>query len=707
MRRFLASASAALTVLVAALVAAVASPATPAMALDNGLTLTPPMGFNDWNAFGCNVSEQLIKDTADLFVNTGLKAAGYEYVNIDDCWLTHDRDPSTGRLVPDPVKFPDGIKGTADYVHAKGLKLGIYEDAGTNTCAGYPGSLGHEQTDADTFADWGVDYLKYDNCYNAGSNTQQQYIDRYTAMRDALAEASKRTGRPIVYSLCEWGVFSPSTWAANVGNLWRTTGDINDSYGSMVSIFHQNVGLSQYAGPGHWNDPDMLEVGNGGMSDTEYKSHFSLWAEMAAPLLAGTDLRKATPETMAIYLNTNVIAVDQDKLGVQASIVSSENGHWVLNKPLANGDHAVVLFNETDAPATFGTTAQAIGLDKAPAYDLRDLWQKTTSETTGAIRAAVPPHATMMYRVSRSTDPGAVAPQVTMTLNGIDTAKAGQPTTVTATLTDDGRLSAQNVSVSLNAPTGWTVTPVAPQNAGTVAPGKQASVSWQVVEPQPTKPFNVSTLTATANYTWDDTYPASTTASATAVQSQPVQAPYHTFASISGAQFGQAGNDLGIRAAGADTWFGTDEYGSIYLPGAEHDGSVATVKVTSQSATSDWAKSGIVVRNDITKAGSPAGYLILVTTPGNGYALQWDSNGDGTLDSNINTGGHPAYPSSLKLTRNGTTYTGYYSTDGTTWVLIGSATVPPAAATQDVGVFMTAHNAGSTGEADFSNFTVS
>ncbi|WP_236652305.1 glycoside hydrolase family 27 protein [Streptacidiphilus neutrinimicus] len=276
--------------LAASALAAVPLTAAPAAALANGLALTPPMGWNDWNAFGCDVSEKLVEQTADKIVASGLKAAGYQYVNIDDCWMTHDRD-ANGDLVPDPAKFPDGIKGVADYVHAKGLKLGIYESAGTLTCAGYPGSLGHEKQDAATFASWGVDYLKYDNCYNQGIPSLQ----RYTAMRDALAA----TGRPIVYSLCNWGNESVPSWGAGVGNLWRTTGDINASFGSMLSNFHQNVQFAADAGPGAWNDPDMLEVGNG-MTPTEDRSEFSLWAEMAAPLVSGTDLRTASADTLAI-----------------------------------------------------------------------------------------------------------------------------------------------------------------------------------------------------------------------------------------------------------------------------------------------------------------------------------------------------------------------------------------------------------------------
>ncbi|WP_070029596.1 glycoside hydrolase family 27 protein [Streptomyces sp. F-1] len=371
--------------------------AQPAAALGNGLALTPQMGFNDWNAYGCNVSESLIKSTAQAMHTNGMQAAGYTYVNIDDCWMTHSRD-SSGRLVPDPAKFPDGIKGTADYVHSLGLKLGIYEDAGTATCAGYPGSLGHETTDAQSFASWGVDYLKYDNCNNNGVAAQT----RYTAMRDALAA----TGRPILYSLCNWGQDNVWTWGANVGNSWRTTGDITASYSSMLSIFHSNVGLASYAGPGHWNDPDMLEVGNSGLSDTEARSEFSLWAEMAAPLIAGTNLTSASSATLATYTNSRVIAVDQDSLGRQGTLVSSSNGLDVLAKPLANGDVSVVLFNETGSTATISTTANAVGKTGAAGYTLTDLWSGATSTTSGTISASVPAHGVVMYRVAGGSSTG-------------------------------------------------------------------------------------------------------------------------------------------------------------------------------------------------------------------------------------------------------------------------------------------------------------
>ncbi|MDQ7806836.1 carbohydrate-binding protein [Amycolatopsis sp. A133] len=391
--RRISSAAAALVIAASGLVLGSA----PASALENGLLRTPPMGFNNWNSTQCRAEfdEAMIKGIADIFVAKGLKDAGYTYVNIDDCWALPSRN-SAGNLVPDPARFPSGIKALADYVHAKGLKFGIYTSAGTKTCnkAGFPGALGHEQQDANLFASWGVDYLKYDNCNNQGADAQQ----RYQAMRDALA----KSGRAIAYSICEWGQNQPWTWAAPVGNLWRTTGDISDKWSSMIGKAQANRGLAQYAGPGHWNDPDMLEVGNGGMTATEYRTHFGLWAMMAAPLLIGSDLRKVSDDSFAILKNTDVIALDQDPLSKQATVLSANAGLVVYSKVLANGDRAVALSNETAATATIGTTASATGIGGASSYTLKDLWSKGVRTTAGAISASVPSHATVLYRVSRA-----------------------------------------------------------------------------------------------------------------------------------------------------------------------------------------------------------------------------------------------------------------------------------------------------------------
>jgi alpha-galactosidase len=389
-------------VLLLAVVTVVGSSAGPgapkALALENGLSRTPAMGFNNWNATNCRAefNEQMVRQIADIFVARGLKDAGYTYVNLDDCWALPNRD-GAGNLVPDPVRFPNGIKAVADYVHGKGLQFGIYTSAGTKTCnaLGFPGGINHEQQDANLFASWGVDYLKYDNC---GDHLGQSAQLRYTKMRDAL----RATGRPILFSICEWGSNAPWEWAQPVGNSWRTTGDISDNWGSMLGIFKANVGLASNAQRGAWNDPDMLEVGNGGMTATEYRSHFSLWAMMNAPLLIGADLRSANQATFDILTNRDVIALDQDGLGVQADEIGNANGLHVLTKPLDNGDVAVALFNETSSTATISTTATAAGLGNATSFQLRDLWSKAVTSSSGAISASVPAHATVVYRVSRA-----------------------------------------------------------------------------------------------------------------------------------------------------------------------------------------------------------------------------------------------------------------------------------------------------------------
>jgi alpha-galactosidase len=298
------------------------------LALNNGLGKTPQMGWNSWNHFGCNINENLIHDTITAINATGLAAAGYKYVNMDDCWAG-SRD-SNGNIVPDTKAFPHGIKPLADYAHSLGLFFGLYSDAGEKTCAGRPGSLNYETNDANSYASWGVDYLKYDNCNNDNIPPRT----RYPKMRDALLA----TKRPIFYSLCEWGEDNPATWGADVANSWRTTGDISDSWDSMTSRIDANDQWYSYAAPGGWNDPDMLEVGNGGMTTTEYRSHFSLWALAKAPLLIGCDITKMSADTFAILTAPEVIAVSQDPLGKQGHKVASQIGTGSASVQVSNCD---------------------------------------------------------------------------------------------------------------------------------------------------------------------------------------------------------------------------------------------------------------------------------------------------------------------------------------------------------------------------------
>ncbi|UPG85825.1 glycoside hydrolase family 27 protein [Luteibacter aegosomatis] len=374
--------------------------AAPANAAQSTPAL-PQMGFNNWNSTHCRdeFNEDMIRGIADKFVSLGLKDAGYQYVNIDDCWANWQRDKD-GHLQPNPKRFPSGIKALAAYIHSKGLKFGLYSSAGTSTCEplkenrGFPGGLGHEKDDAKSFASWDVDYLKYDNCNNQKIDAKK----RYAAMADALRES----GREIFFSMCEWGENKPWLWAGKApveAGSWRTTGDITDTYASMLKIFKQNVVLDQYASMGHWNDPDMLEVGNGGMTDVEYQSHFSLWSIMNSPLLIGTDLRKIKPDALKILLNKDVIAVNQDPLGVQGKQVSDAGGIHVIVKPMKDGSHAVAVFNENDAAKDVNVTVADLGL-KAGSYTMRDLWAHTDAKGDGSIKVNLAPHATVMYRIS-------------------------------------------------------------------------------------------------------------------------------------------------------------------------------------------------------------------------------------------------------------------------------------------------------------------
>jgi len=364
----------------------------------NGLALTPPMGWNSWNRFACDNNEQTVRATADAMVASGMRDAGYQYVVIDDCWQV-SRD-ANGFIVADAQKFPSGIKALADYIHARGLKFGIYSDAGRLTCGGRPGSEGHEYQDALTYARWGVDYLKYDWCNTGDRNAKEAYA--------VMADALRQSGRPIVFSMCEWGTAKPWQWAKNVGNLWRTTGDIWDSFDKndaahswahpVTEIVDLNEPLWPYVGPGHWNDADMLEVGNGGMTAAEYRSHFSLWAMMASPLMAGNDVAHMDATTRSILLNTDVIAVDQDPLGVQGHRVWKQGDREVWVKPLSGGAKAVLLFNRGDTPAAISATADQV---QAPARaHVRDLWlHKEMGRWTGTISATVEPHGVAMFRV--------------------------------------------------------------------------------------------------------------------------------------------------------------------------------------------------------------------------------------------------------------------------------------------------------------------
>jgi alpha-galactosidase len=354
----------------------------------NGLAKTPPMGWNSWNKFGVEVSDKLIREIADAMVTSGMRDAGYLYVNIDDGWEgTRDEH---GTLRPNE-KFPD-MRGLAGYVHSKGLKLGIYSSPGRLTCALYEGSYGHEEQDARTFAEWGIDYLKYDWC----SASVVYRPDEMPGVYLKMAHALRKTGRPIVYSLCQYGLLNVGEWgAAAGGNLWRTTGDIADRWDSMSGIGFSQNGREKDAGPGRWNDPDMLEIGNGGMTDEEYQTHMSLWAILAAPLLAGNDIRQMSEATRRILLNREVIAVNQDALGLQGFRVKQQGELEIWKKPLSDGI-AVGLFNRSASAARM--TVQWAELQVTP-QRVRDLWAHQDVARVGVeFSAEVPSHGVVLLR---------------------------------------------------------------------------------------------------------------------------------------------------------------------------------------------------------------------------------------------------------------------------------------------------------------------
>jgi alpha-galactosidase len=373
-----------------------------------GLAQTPPMGWNTWNTFASNINETLVKETAEALIKSGMRDAGYVYVVLDDCWHLKERD-ANGNLVPDPAKFPSGLKALGDYLHERGFKFGIYNCAGSKTCGGYPGSMGHEYQDARSYASWGVDYLKYDWC----STGTRDAREAYSTMRDALHAA----GRPVVLSMCEWGTAKPWEWAQDVGHLWRTTGDIYDSYDgkkgwetgwkNILDLQHTQgdamTGLSKFAGPGHWNDPDMMEVGNPGLTFAESRAHFSFWCILAAPLMAGNDVRHMTPEITAVLTDKEALAVDQDALGKQGVRILAEPAQHIeiWARELANGEWAVCALNTSDTRRKITVEWDRIWLLQNQPFTVRDIWaKKAAGDTSAPYNAELDSHDVLFFRLT-------------------------------------------------------------------------------------------------------------------------------------------------------------------------------------------------------------------------------------------------------------------------------------------------------------------
>ncbi|MGA5065268.1 glycoside hydrolase family 27 protein [Streptomyces exfoliatus] len=420
---------AAATLTLAACVTATATAHTGADAAPGSPALTPPMGWNSWNSFGCGITEAQVRQAADTMVSSGMKDAGYQYVVVDDCWFDPQRD-AAGNLRANPTTFPSGMKALGDYIHGKGLKFGIYQAPNEETCAqgvgtypGSTGSRGHEAQDAAAFASWGVDYLKYDWC--SGSGTLGEQIERFTIMRDAL----RATGRPIVYSINPNSFHAPTgatyDWG-EVADLWRTTEDLLDIWqNNNTNSYPMGVGnvlditapLAAQSGPGHWNDPDMLVVGRPGLSLTESRTHFALWALLGAPLMAGNDIRTMSADVSAILRNPRLVAVNQDPLGAGGRRVRDDGGTEVFAKPLADGSVAVGLLNRGGSTTTITATAAQVGL-AGQSFALTDLWTGGTSSTTGQISASVPAHGVAVFKVTGGSPLGATTARLRGTGSG-------------------------------------------------------------------------------------------------------------------------------------------------------------------------------------------------------------------------------------------------------------------------------------------------
>ncbi|HEX3784543.1 MAG TPA: NEW3 domain-containing protein [Pseudonocardiaceae bacterium] len=731
----------------------VASGAAPANAENNGVGATPALGWSSWSFVRHDPTAATIEAQADAMRGSGLERVGFQYVNIDDFWYPcpGSQGPAVdayGRWAIDTAEFPsvgseNGIQAVADHVHADGLKFGLYVTPGISAqavaentpiegtsyhaddiaetgvseanynCGGMvgidyskPGAQAFLNSWADEMASWGVDYLKLDGVGDQDISDVQGW-----------SNALRQTGRPIHLELSNsLDINNAATWS-QYANGWRTGGDVecycgadNSSYplttwGNVEARFDQVAAWQPDGGPGGFNDYDSLEVGNGandGLTPDERKTQFSLWALAASPLILGTDLTHLDPTDLGLLKNTQVLSVDQD--AIDAARVTDTATTQVFGKTEKNGDVVVGLFNTGSTPRQVATSTAALGLP-AGSYLADDLWTHQVTETEGAIAPTVPSHGVALYRLSKAGSARSAAPNTTIGLTGLpNSAPGGQPVTATESFTDNGPLPVTGVDLALQAPKGYPVTATSATRFAKVASGQTVQAAFRIVPPTPSGLFGTGTLTGTANGQWRAGGPVTATLAYPLSVDTPVQAPYRTFTASQGG-FAELGSQLGIQDDGADVYGSTNQYSTTYLPGAEQDGTVATVEVTSQQDTDPWAKAGIMVRNDVTGASSSPGFLILAVTPGNGNVVQWDSDGDGQLDSSQGVGS-ATYPSWLKLVRTGSSYSGYYSTDDTNWTLIATVSPPGVATTQDVGVFGTAHSSGSLGQDDFDHFTV-
>ena len=737
---------------------AATSAVAPASAESNGVGLTPAMGWSSWSFIRSHPTAAKIEAQAQAMKSSGLTSVGYQYVNLDDFWYLcpGSQGPNVdqyGRWVIDTTRFPssgsvNGIQAVANYVHSLGLKFGVYvtpgiskqavaqntpiegtsytadqiakPTAGENNynCGGMvgidyskPGAQAFINSWAKQFASWGADYVKLDGVGSFDIPDVQ-----------AWSNALQQTGRPIHLELSNsLNINDASVWK-QYSNGWRTGGDVEcycgtngssyplTDWNNVSGRFDQVAAWQPYGGPGAFNDYDSIEVGNGsndGLTYDERQTQMSLWALAASPFILGTDLTSLDPTDLALLKNRSVISVDQDS--IDASRIADTATEQTFAKTEKNGDVVVGLFNTSSAPEAVATSASALGLKPGTAYLLNNLWTHHQTETAGVISAQVPSHGVALFRVSPVRNPAAVPPAATVNLTGLSTLSGGQAVTATESFTDNGALPALGVKLGLQVPSGWTATATSGTSFPAVGAGKTVQATFRVVPSQPSGLFTTSTVTGTASYFWPPWPRQTVSVPEQVTTSPPVQAPYQTFSSATDAAavFGQSGQQFGISGAGADLYTGTDAYSTIYAKGAVGNAATVMTEVTSQQNMTGFAKAGIIVRNDMTASGTGPEGVILFESPSGGIQLQWNSGGGTYIDQVTPANGTipESLPVWLELVRNGSAYSGYYSFDGSDWLAVGTATVPGQAATQDAGMFVTSHAAGSPGQAVFNGFS--
>ncbi len=756
-RRFWALLTGILAVPLAAVVVGLATPPA-AQAEDNGVGRLPALGWSSWSYLRSDPTAAKVEAQAKAMKSLGLAKVGFQYVNVDDFYYVcpGSQGPAVdlyGRWLTDSSKFPPGKNGengiavVADYVHKLGLKFGIYvtpgiskqavaqntpiegtpyhaDDIATMTpesnynCGGMvgidyskPGAQAFIDSWADEFARWGVDYVKID-----GVGTED--IPDIKAWSDAL----KATGRPIHLELSNsLAISAASTWQ-QLSNGWRTDGDIEcycgangssfplTDWSNVSSRFDQVAEWAPYGAPGGYNDYDSLEIGNGsndGLTLDERMTQMSLWSLASSPLILGSDLTNMTVTDLKLLRNTDVLAVDQD--GIDATRVANTATSQVFTKKEPNGDAVVGLFDTGSAAESIPTSVSALGLPRAKDYLVTDLWKHTQTETTGALDPSVASHGVALLRLTPEKRKQHVAPATGFGLTAPATATPGTPITATATFTDEGLNPVTDVRVSLAVPSGWKARATTPTAFTKVKKGQTATVSYTVTAPAGSAPIDMGILTDKVGYTY---HGRRTTGTAAAVVDTilPVQAPYKTFSSATDApaQYGQSGDDFAISGAGSDLYSGTDDYSTIYQPGALSASGTVQTEVTAQQDLTGYGKAGIIVRNSMTASSTGPEGVILFESPSGGIQLEWDSNGGPYVDSVTPPNGTIAdtVPVYLKLVRSGSVYTGFYSTDGSSWASVGSATVPDQANTQDVGMFVVSHSTGSPATVSFHGLSV-